>query len=48
MRIGLLVIVLLMLIGMACNRGDDETPIPKIGELALKYVIEKKRGKGRS
>jgi transcriptional regulator with XRE-family HTH domain len=24
-----------------------ETPIPKIAELALKYVSEKKRGKGR-
>lgn len=24
-----------------------ETPIPKIAELALKYVIEKKRGKGK-
>jgi len=25
-----------------------ETPVPKIAELALKYVIEKRRGKGRS
>ena len=24
-----------------------ETPIPKIAELALKYVIEKKRGEGK-
>lgn len=24
-----------------------ETPIPKIAELALKYVTEKKRGKGK-
>ena len=29
MRIGLLVIVLLMLIGVACNRGDDETSAPQ-------------------
>ena len=29
MRIGLLVMALVLLVGMACNRGGDETPVPQ-------------------